>query len=126
MCNTVVCFHGCDAMNFKVSLIFLIKPFFYMTKKSRQKSNYLENKQSFYSEIKNIFHHFQSALEPYINKVCTFSIIFEHSLSPFSTPVHNWLATVTLSLQTQTLNMIRNFFNKNPILNIKLHHLPPI
>ena len=29
-----------------------------MTKKSRQKFKYLENKKSFEDEIKNIFHHF--------------------------------------------------------------------
>ena len=30
-----------------------------MTKTSRQKFKYLENKKSFEDEIKNIFHHFQ-------------------------------------------------------------------
>ena len=29
-----------------------------MTKKSRQKSKYLENEESFQDEIKSIFHHF--------------------------------------------------------------------
>ena len=38
-----VCFPGCDVVNFEVNFIFLIKPFFCMTKKSRKK--YLENKQ---------------------------------------------------------------------------------
>ena len=32
-----------------------------MTKTSRQKGKYLENKKSFGDEIKNIFHHFQRA-----------------------------------------------------------------
>ena len=34
-------------MDFEITLIFLIKPFSYMTKNSRQKFNYLENKKSF-------------------------------------------------------------------------------
>ena len=42
-------------MNFEINLIFLIKPFFYMTKKSRQKFKYLENGKSFQDEIKSIF-----------------------------------------------------------------------
>ena len=36
-------------------MIFLIKPFCYMTKKSRQKFKYLENKKSFWGEIKKNF-----------------------------------------------------------------------
>ena len=39
----IVCFPGCDVINFEINLISLIKPFFYMTKKSRQKFKYLEN-----------------------------------------------------------------------------------
>ena len=34
---------NCDVINFETKFIFLIKPFFYMTKKSRQKFRYLEN-----------------------------------------------------------------------------------
>ena len=29
-------FHVCDIMNYEINLIFLIKPFFYMTKKPKQ------------------------------------------------------------------------------------------
>ena len=43
MCIAVVYFPGCDVKNFEISLI---KPFFYMTKKSRQNFEYLENKSS--------------------------------------------------------------------------------
>ena len=57
-CIAVVCKSGCDVMNFKVKLIFLFKPFSYMTKKSWQKLKYLENEISFQDEIKSIFHHF--------------------------------------------------------------------
>ena len=35
--------------------IFLIKPFWYMSKKSTQKLKYLENEKSFWAEIKNDF-----------------------------------------------------------------------
>ena len=37
MCIAIVCFPGCDVMNFEINLIFLIKPPFCMTKKLRQK-----------------------------------------------------------------------------------------
>ena len=55
---TIVCWPDCDVIKFEINLIFLIKPFWYMTKKSRQKLKYLENGKSFWSEIKSIFHHF--------------------------------------------------------------------
>ena len=35
------CLPGCDVINLEINLIFQIKPFFYMTKKSRQKLNIL-------------------------------------------------------------------------------------
>ena len=37
MCIAIVCFPGCDVINFGINHIFPIKPFFYMTKMSRQK-----------------------------------------------------------------------------------------
>ena len=40
MCITIFCFPGCNCIVF-------ITPFFYMTKKSRQKLKYLENKKRF-------------------------------------------------------------------------------
>ena len=45
-------------MNFEINLIFLIKWFFDMTKKSWQKIKYLENEKSFQDKIKIIFNHF--------------------------------------------------------------------
>ena len=49
MCNVIVCIPGYDVINFANNLIFLIKPFCYMTedKNSRQKLKYLENEKSF-------------------------------------------------------------------------------
>ena len=44
---TIFCFPGCDVINLESDLILLIKPFFYMTRKSGQKFRYLENKMSF-------------------------------------------------------------------------------
>ena len=41
----VVCFPGCDLINLEINLIFLIKPFLFMTKKSRQKFKYIENEE---------------------------------------------------------------------------------
>ena len=34
-------------MKFEISVIFLVKPFCYMTKKSRQKLKYLKNEKGF-------------------------------------------------------------------------------
>ena len=47
MCTEIVYFPGFDVINSEINLIFLIKPFFYMTRKSKQKFKYLENKESF-------------------------------------------------------------------------------
>ena len=57
VCIAIVCFPGCDVMNFETNLIFLIKPLFYMNKKSRQKIKYLENEKSLSGETKSTFHH---------------------------------------------------------------------
>ena len=55
---TIVCFPGCDVIDFDINLIFQIEPFFYKTKTSRQKFKYLKNEKSFQGEIKSIFHNF--------------------------------------------------------------------
>ena len=52
------CLPGCDVIKFEINLIFLIKLFWYMTKKPRQKLKYHENEKSFWGEIKSIFDHF--------------------------------------------------------------------
>ena len=46
----------------EINLIFLIKLFCYLTKKSRQKFKYLDNEKSFLGELKTIFHHFKRAI----------------------------------------------------------------
>ena len=76
----IVCFAGCEAINFEINLIFLIKAIHYITKKSRQK--YLETKKSFWGEIKSIFHHFWKAFS--CNKL---SQTWECAFNPFSTNV---------------------------------------
>ena len=53
----IVCFSGFNVISFEINLIFLMKLFLYMTKTSRQKFKYLENKKSFYDKMKNIFSH---------------------------------------------------------------------
>ena len=40
----IVFWPGCDAINFEINIIFVLKPFFYATQKSRQK---LETAKSF-------------------------------------------------------------------------------
>ena len=58
MCISFVCLPGCNVIHFEINLSFLIKPFSYMTRKSRQKFKYFENEKRFYGEIKSIFHPF--------------------------------------------------------------------
>ena len=55
MCIAIVFKPACDVIKFEIKLIILIKPFFYMIKKSRQKLKYIENEKSFRGEIKSIF-----------------------------------------------------------------------
>ena len=55
MCTVFVWLPVLDMIKFEINLIFLIKPFFYIIKKSRQKFKHLENKKSFQGEIKSIF-----------------------------------------------------------------------
>ena len=45
MCIVIICFPGCDVINFEINHILLIKPFLflYMSKNSRQKFKYLQN-----------------------------------------------------------------------------------
>ena len=47
MCIAIACFAANDLIKFESNLIFLIKPFLYMTEKAIQKFKYLENKKSF-------------------------------------------------------------------------------
>ena len=56
---TIVCWPGCDVIKFEINRIFLIRPLWYMTKKSRQKLKFLENERSFWGKIKRIFRHFK-------------------------------------------------------------------
>ena len=58
MSIAIICFSGCSFIKFEINLISLTKPFFYLTKKSRQKFKYLEN-ESFKGEIKSIFYQFK-------------------------------------------------------------------
>ena len=54
----IVCFSGDDVINFETNLIFLLKPFFCITKNLRQKFKHLENEKNFSGEIKITFYHF--------------------------------------------------------------------
>ena len=47
LCIAIVCWPGCDVINLEIKVIFLIKPFYHMTKKSKQKFRYFENEKSF-------------------------------------------------------------------------------
>ena len=47
MSIAIICFPGCAVINFEINLIFLIKPFFCMTKKSKKSLNILIMKRAF-------------------------------------------------------------------------------
>ena len=72
MCVVVVCFSSCDITNFEINLVFLIKPFFYMIKESRQKFKYLENKKALREKQKAFFVIFNglSVKEIYLRHEC--------------------------------------------------------
>ena len=55
ICIKIVCYSGCDVIKFEINLIVLIKPFRYITKKSRQNLIYLEKERSFWDKIKIFF-----------------------------------------------------------------------
>ena len=55
MCIAILCFVGCDAINFEINLIFLIRLCFYMMKSSRQKFNILRMKRAFKLKLKAFF-----------------------------------------------------------------------
>ena len=55
VCIAVICFLGCDAIDFKINLIFLVKPLLYMTKKSRKIWNILGTKRAFKVKPKAFF-----------------------------------------------------------------------
>ena len=46
ICIAIVCQPDYDITNFEINLIFLTKPFFYITKNSRRKIKHLENEKS--------------------------------------------------------------------------------
>ena len=62
ICFSIACFQACDVINSEIKLVFLVKLFCYMTRKSRQKFKYIENEKSFWGGIKSIFRHFEKAL----------------------------------------------------------------
>ena len=47
MCIAIAGVPGCDVIILKINLIFLIKPFLFMTEKSRKKLKNLENEKRF-------------------------------------------------------------------------------
>ena len=47
MCIAIVCYPGCDVMNFEANFIFLIKLFFDNDQKVMTKNKYLENEKGF-------------------------------------------------------------------------------
>ena len=55
---TIVFFLDCYVINFEINPTFIIKPFLYMIKSQDKHLEYLENKKSFWGEIKSIFYHF--------------------------------------------------------------------
>ena len=55
MCIVIICCPVCDVINFKINHSFLVKPFFYITKKSEQTVNISETKRAFNMKQKVFF-----------------------------------------------------------------------
>ena len=55
ICIATTCFPGCDAINVWIKFIFLINPFFYMMKNSKQKLNIWRTKRAFKVQRKAFF-----------------------------------------------------------------------
>ena len=55
MCIASICCPVCDVINSEINLSFLIKPFFYITKKSQQKCKYLRNGKKAFRVKKKTF-----------------------------------------------------------------------
>ena len=87
-------------MKFETNLIFLIKPFCYMTKTSRQKLKYRENKKSFWKGNKKHFSSFLKSVQ--LPKNC---------LKPESAPLifirsrYKKIAIASICLNFQTLEI---------------------
>ena len=59
MCIVIVNFPVFDIINFEINLFFLIRPFVYLGKKSREAFKYIENKWSYKVRQKSIFINFK-------------------------------------------------------------------
>ena len=88
---------------FEITLFFLIKPFCYMTKKSRQKFQHLENEKSFW-EMKSIFTFFK------------WLPVAKNCLRPDSTPLISFVPNFELLLLGVNWSSIHQGFA--PFFNI--------
>ena len=70
MCIAIVCWPGCDVMDFEINFIFVMKIFFLHDQKVMTKLKYLENENSFKGEIKSFFIILQGEI-PSITKLAT-------------------------------------------------------
>ena len=59
MCIVMFCCPVCDIINFEINHNFVIKPFFYITKKSELNVNISRMERAFKYEMKSIFDHFK-------------------------------------------------------------------
>ena len=98
-----------------LKLNFLFKPFRYMTKKSRQKLEYLENEKSFWCEIKSIFHHFQRAFScQRLSQTweCAFNFKISGVITWFINNCNTHTAHFSRSKGNQTITFSSNFMQK--------------
>ena len=123
-CIPIVCFSGCDVMNFEIDLIFLIKPFSYMIKKSRQKLKALRTKRT--SKVKK--KHFSSFLKgfqlPKIVSGLTFEwtpivkgsrVFSSHCVK--SAQIRNFFWSVFSRIRTYSVRMRKKTDQETPYLD---------
>ena len=80
MCIVIISCPFRDVTIFEINDSFLIKLFFYITKKSGQNCKYLKNKKSFKHEIKSIFHHFLKGFQNWQRLFQTWEWAFKYVL----------------------------------------------
>ena len=59
MCIAIVCYPGCEVMDFEINFIFLIEPFFVHDQKAMTKTNILRTKRAFKVKLKAFWKSFK-------------------------------------------------------------------
>ena len=92
MCIEIICFQVYDVIGFENNFSFLVKSFFYLTKKSRKKSKCRQNENSFKGEINKYSDHFRgiSVARNCLRTKSTSFIIYQAYVQTYTSYVNVW------------------------------------